>query len=119
MRFVPLIVLLVTGMAGSAAAQKLGPGNPSCYQIHNSLPFSILTHVILPTKARSVARLNAGETQRHCIAGELFPDGQVNFRVVSGLGPPMFSCMTTIDRTIVVTGHEKPGGGWDYNATCR
>jgi hypothetical protein len=119
MRLLVLIVLLVVGIAGPTAAQKLGPGDPSCYQIHNSLPFSILTHVILPSKARSVARLNAGETQKHCIAGELFPDGQVNFRVVSGLGPPMFSCMTTIDRTIVVTGNEKPGGGWDYNATCR
>jgi hypothetical protein len=106
-------------MAGPAAAQKLGPGNPSCYQIHNMLPFSILTHVILPSRARSVARINSGETQRHCLAGELFPDGQVNFRVVSGMGPPLFSCMTKIERTIVVTGKERPDGGWEYNALCR
>jgi hypothetical protein len=116
---IALIVLLLAGAANPAVAQKLGPGNPSCYQIHNALPFSILTHVILPSKARSVARINAGETQRHCLEGELFPDGQVNFRVVSGLGPPMFSCMTTIERTIVVTGKQKPNGGWEYNALCR
>jgi hypothetical protein len=116
---ISLIVLLLFGAAGPAAAQKLGPGNPSCYQIHNMLPFGILTHIILPSKARSVARLNSGETQRHCLEGELFPDGQVNFRVVSGLGPPLFSCMTTIDRTIVVTGQKKPSGGYEYDATCR
>src|SRR4051812_22786831 len=112
MRFVALFAVLVASMIGPAAAQKLGPGNPSCYQIHNTLPFTILTHVILPSKARSVARLNSGETQRHCLEGELFPDNQVNFRVVSGLGPPLFSCMTTIDRTIVITGQKKSNGSY-------
>src|SRR3954471_1652721 len=112
-------LLAIAATAPVAAQQKLGPGNPSCYQLHNTLPFTILTHVILPSKARSVARLNSGETQRHCLAGELFPDNQVNFRVVSGLGPPLFSCMTTIDRTIVVTGQKKPSGGYEYDATCR
>ena len=102
-----------------AAAQRLGPGNPSCYEVKNAMPFSILTHVILPSRARSVARINSGETQRHCIEGELFPDGQVNFRVVSGMGPPLFSCMTKIDKPIVVTGREKPAGGWEYDAACR
>ena len=118
MRLLALIALLIS-MAGPAAAQKLGPGTPSCYQVSNQMPFMILTHVILPSKARSVARFKPGETQRHCIDGELFPGGQVNFRVVSGLGPPLFSCMTTIDRTIVVTGQKKADGGYEYDVMCR
>ncbi len=116
---IAIVALLTAGTSMPAAAQKLGPGHPSCYQIHNLLPFSILTHVILPSKARSVARIGSNETQRHCLEGELFEGGQVNFRVVSGMGPPLFSCMTRIDRTIVVNGREKPGGGWEYEATCR
>jgi hypothetical protein len=120
MRGVVLIALLMAGIAGPAAAQqRLGPGNPSCYEIKNTLPFQILTHVILPSKQRSVARLQPNDIQRHCIDGELFPDDQVNFRVVSGLGPPLFSCMTKIDRTIVVGGRQRPDGGWDYDAGCR
>jgi hypothetical protein len=119
MRRIALIAILAAGIAGPAAAQQLGPGNPSCYQIKNTLPFQILTHVILPSRARSVARLQANDVQQHCLGGELFPDGQVNFRIVSGLGPPLFSCMTKIDRPIVVSGRQRKDGGWDYIADCR
>ena len=106
-------------LAQPAAAQNLGPGNPSCYQIRNTVPFTILTHVILPSRERSVARIESGKSERHCIAGELFPGDEVNFRIVSGLGPPLFSCMNKIDKPIVVSATRKPDGGWAYEATCQ
>ncbi len=114
--------LIVFGIALSTAAgaqQKLGPGNPSCYAIKNTIPFTILTHVMLPSRAFSVARIGPNEIQVHCIAGELFPEGRVNFRVVSGMGPPLFSCQTKIDKPIVVSGTQDKNGGWTYSATCK
>jgi hypothetical protein len=113
------LILLAGILAEPAAAQKLGPGNPSCYEIRNTVPFTILTHVILPSRERSVARVESNRAERHCIAGELFPDGQVNFRIVSGLGPPLFSCMTKIDQPIVVSATRKADGGWLYEANCQ
>jgi hypothetical protein len=106
--------------AAAQQSQPLGPGVPqSCYQVQNAATFQILTHVILPSRHRSVARIDAGKSVRYCIAGALFEEGRVNFRVVSGLGPPLFSCMTKIDRVITVTAQKKPEGGWDYDANCR
>jgi hypothetical protein len=104
---------------GPALAQRLGPGNPSCYEVQNTAPFQMLIHVTLPSRARSVARVDGQQRSGGCIAGELFPDGEVNFRIVSGLGLPLFSCQTKIDRPIVVSAVQKSDGSWDYAATCR
>jgi hypothetical protein len=82
------------------------------------VPFTILTHVILPDRTRSVARIDSNQAQRHCIAGQLFPDGRVNFRIVSGLGPPLFSCQTRIDKPIFVSGRQDAGGSFKYDVTC-
>jgi hypothetical protein len=73
----------------------------------------------MQSRERSVARIDSGVSVRYCLAGELFPDGQVNFRVVSALGMPLFSCQTKIDRPIVVTATQKNDGGWECDATCR
>ena len=123
MRWLPLALVLIAlalplGNSPGAAQQRLGPGNPSCYEIRNLAPYTILTHVILPSRVRSVARIKSNETQRHCLQGELFPEGRVNFRVVSGLGPPLFSCMTQIDKTLVISARQDASGGWEYDANC-
>ncbi len=104
---------------GPALGQRLGPGNPSCYEVQNTVPFQVLVHVTLPSRARSVARVDSLQRGGGCIAGELFPDGEVNFRIVSGLGLPLFSCQTKIDRPIVVSAVQKSDGSWEYEATCR
>lgn len=113
--------LLAAAPPAAAQLQPIGPGVPeSCYQVQNAATFQILTHVILPSRQRSVARIDPGKSVRYCIAGALFEEGRVNFRVVSGLGPPLLSCMTKIDRVITVTAQKKPGGdGWDFEANCR
>ena len=110
--------------AGAAAAQRPqaigpgGPGKPSCYEIHSAVPFTILTHVMLPSRVTSVARIESNTAQRHCIEGALFPDGRVNFRIVSGLGPPLFSCQTRIDKPIFVSANKDAEGGYTYQVTC-
>ncbi len=101
--------------------QPLGPGaagQPSCYEIHSAVPFTILTHVMLPSRVTSVARIDPNTAQRHCIEGALFPDGRVNFRIVSGLGPPLFSCQTRIDKPIFVSAAKDADGGYTYQVTC-
>ena len=119
------IVAAAVGAALSGAAaqgqQQLGPGGPgkpSCYEIHSAVPFTILTHVMLPSRVTSVARIPPNSAQRHCIDGTPFPDGRVNFRIVSGLGPPLFSCQTRIDKPIFVSATKEPDGGYTYNVTC-
>jgi len=119
----PTAAMIVAAMipGGPAAAQQLGPGGPgkpSCYEIRSSVPFTILTHIILPSRARSVARIEPNQPQRHCLEGELFPGNQVDFRIVSGLGPPLFSCQTRIDKPIFVSGQKDADGNWKYQVTC-
>jgi hypothetical protein len=112
---------VLTCAAGSVDAQQLGPGGPgkpSCYEIRSALPFTVLTHVILPSRARSVARVEPNRPERHCLQGDLFPDGRVNFRIVSGLGPPLFSCQTKIEKPIFISGKQDTDGGWSYDVTC-
>jgi hypothetical protein len=115
------VLIAITAFSLPAAAQQLGGGTngrPSCYEIRSAVPFTILTHVILPDRTRSVARINPNQAERHCISGKLFEDDRVNFRIVSGLGPPLFSCQTRIDKPIFVSGKQEPGGGWVYDVTC-
>ncbi len=118
------ISVAMATLAGAAAAQQPqtigpgGPGKPSCYEIHSAVPFTILTHVMLPSRVTSVARIEPNTAQRHCIEGALFPDGRVNFRVVSGLGPPLFSCQTRIDKPIFVSANKEADGGYTYQVTC-
>lgn len=116
-----LTIVLLASLCGfpAAAQQRLGPGNPSCYEVRNATAYSVLTHVTTQSRERSVARIESGRSARSCVNGELFPGGQVNFRVVSALGLPLFSCQTKIDRPIVVTATQKSDGGWEYEATCR
>jgi hypothetical protein len=114
-------LVVAAAIAHPAAAQQLGAGTngrPSCYEIRSAVPFQILTHVVLPDRTRSVARIEPNQAQRHCIAGQLFPDDRVNFRIVSGLGPPLFSCQTRIDKPIFISGRQEPSGGWTYDVTC-
>ena len=127
MRAIPAIALFgITAWAlaawtPTAAAQQLGPGTngrPNCYEIRSAVPFTILTHVILPDRSRSVARIDSNQAQRHYIAGQLFPDERVNFRIVSGLGPPLFSCQTRIDKPIFVSANKDAQGGYSYDVTC-
>lgn len=111
----------LTGAAAQGQPQRLGPGGPgrpSCYEVHSAVPFTILTHVMLPSRVTSVARMDPNTAQRHCIEGALFPDGRVNFRIVSGLGPPLFSCQTRIDKPIFVSAAKEPSGGYKYDVTC-
>ncbi len=120
-RSLAFAALAATALAAPAVAQQIGPGTngrPSCYEIRSAVPFTILTHVILPDRTRSVARIDANTAQRHCIAGALFPDQRVNFRIVSGLGPPLFSCQTRIDKPIFISGVKEPDGGYKYDVTC-
>jgi hypothetical protein len=115
------LAVAAMSLGDRAAAQQLGAGTngrPSCYEIRSAVPFTLLTHVILPDRTRSVARINPNQAERHCIAGKLFPDDRVNFRIVSGLGPPLFSCQTRIDKPIFVSGKQEPNGGWTYDVTC-
>ncbi|HTP84991.1 MAG TPA: hypothetical protein VMQ11_18705 [Alphaproteobacteria bacterium] len=117
------LAILATMLVGAAAAQQppIGPGapgKPSCYEIHSAVPFTILTHVMLPSRVTSVARIEPNTAQRHCIEGALFPDSRVNFRIVSGLGPPLFSCQTRIDKPIFVSANKDPQGGYTYQVTC-
>lgn len=114
-----LIVLLALIAAEPAAAQRLGPGNPSCYEIQNTAAVTVLTHVIMESGERSVARVAAGSRERHCLAGQPQADRRVTFRVMSTFGLVLFSCQTLIDRPIVVLGAKKADGTWEYDAKCR
>lgn len=114
-----LIVLLATLIAAPAAAQRLGPGNPSCYEVQNTAAVTVLTHVIMESGERSVARVAAGARERHCLPGKPHGDGRVTFRIMSTFGVPLFSCQTFFDRPIVVSGAKRPDGVWDYDARCR
>lgn len=123
-----LIAIAAAAMvvAGAAAAQNepqlvpgIGsPGQQVCYEIHSSVPFTILTHVMLPSLVTSVARIGPNETQRHCIAGSLPPGQKVTFRIVSGLGPPLFSCLTRVDKPIFISANKGPNDSWSYEVTC-
>lgn len=119
-----IAALAALGAATAAAqtqTQALGPGgsgHPSCYEIHSAVPFTILTHVMLPSRVTSVARIAPNTAERHCIDGAVFPDGRVNFRIVSGLGPPLFSCQTRIDKPIFVSASKDADGGYKYDVTC-
>ena len=65
-----IAVLAAAMIAAPAGAQQLGaggPGKPSCYEIRSAVPFTILTHVILPSRVRSVARVEPNQAQRHCL----------------------------------------------------
>lgn len=118
------IAAALTLLAGAAAAQNLPPelapaaGQQVCYEIHSSVPFTILTHVMLPSLVTSVARIGPNETQRHCIAGALGPDRKVTFRIVSGLGPPLFSCQTRVDKPIFISANKGQDDSWSYQVTC-
>jgi len=115
------LALVASALTLPAFAQQIGPGRngkPSCYEIRSAVPFTILTHVILPDRTRSVARIDPNSAQRHCFNGALFPDERVNFRIVSGLGPPLFSCQTRIDKPIFISGIKEPDGGYKYDVTC-
>ena len=113
---------LLTG--GAARGQQPLPpemgtaGQQVCYEIHSSVPFTILTHVMLPSLVTSVARIGPNETQRHCLEGSLPPDQKVTFRIVSGLGPPLFSCQTRVDKPIFVSANKGPDDSWTYQVTC-
>jgi hypothetical protein len=111
-----IIVLLLA--AGPVSAQRLGPGNPSCYEVQNTAPVTVLTHVIMQSGERSVARVPANGRERHCVGGAL-SEGRVTFRIMSTFGMPLFSCQTLIDRPIVVSGHKKSDGTYEYDAKCR
>jgi len=113
--------LMIAAVAAPAFAQQIGPGRngkPSCYEIRSAVPFTILTHVILPDRTRSVARIDPNTVQRHCLSGALPADERVNFRIVSGLGPPLFSCQTRIDKPIFISGVKEADGGYRYDVTC-
>lgn len=113
-----LVAVLVL-LAAPAAAQRLGPGNPSCYEVQNTAPVTVLTHIIMDSGERSVARVPSSASQRHCIAGAPLADGRVTFRIMSTFGMPLFSCQTLIDRPIVVSGQKKADGSYEYDAKCR
>jgi hypothetical protein len=119
MRRLSLLILLATFAATPAAAQRLGTGNPSCYEIQNTAAVTVLTHVIMDSGERSVARVAAGSRERHCLTGAPHGDGRVTFRVMSTFGLPLFSCQTFIDRPIVVSAAKRADGSWDYDAKCR
>ena len=113
----------VGALAAPAAAQQpsIAPGAggpPICYEIHSSVPFTILTHVMLPSRVTSVARIEPNTMQRHCLQGAPFSDGRVNFRIVSGLGPPLFSCQTHVDKPIFISANKDADGSYKYEVTC-
>lgn len=114
-----LIVFLMLAAASPAAAQRLGTGNPSCYEIQNTASVTVLTHVLMESGERSVARVPANSRERHCVGGTPAADGRVTFRVMSTFGLPLFSCQTFIDRPIVVMAGKRADGSWDYDAKCR
>jgi hypothetical protein len=114
-----LIAVLALVPASPAGAQRLGPGNPSCYEIQNTGAVTVLTHVIMDSGERSVARVPANSRQRHCVGGVPHSDGRVTFRVMSTFGMPLFSCQTFIDRPIVVLAARRADGSWEYDAKCR
>jgi hypothetical protein len=114
-----LIALVALIAAPPAAAQRLGTGNPSCYEIHNTAPVTVLTHVIMDSGERSVARVPANGRDRHCLGGQPHADGRITFRIMSTFGMPLFSCQTFIDRPIIVLGGKKADGTWEYDAKCR
>jgi hypothetical protein len=114
-----LIALVAVIAAAPAAAQRLGTGNPSCYEIQNTAPVTVLTHVIMDSGERSVARVPANSRERRCLAGQPHADGRVTFRVMSTFGMPLFSCQTFIDRPIVVLGGKRADNTWEYDARCR
>ncbi len=114
-----LIAVLALVAASPAAAQRLGTGNPSCYEIQNTGSVTVLTHVIMESGERSVARVPANSRERHCVGGVPHADGRVTFRVMSTFGMPLFSCQTFIDRPIVVLAGKRADGSWDYDAKCR
>ena len=116
------LVMAAEAPAGTAAAQQtIAPdagGKPICYEIHSAVPFTILTHVMLPSRVTSVARIDPNTMQRHCMQGAPFPDGRVNFRIVSGLGPPLFSCQTRVDKPIFISANKEADGSYKYEVTC-
>ncbi len=114
-----LIAFLAAGFAAPATAQRLGTGNPSCYEVQNTAPVTVLTHVIMDSGERSVARVPANGRDRHCLGGTPHADGRVTFRIMSTFGMPLFSCQTFIDRPIVVLGGKRADGTWEYDAKCR
>ena len=121
-RVLGLAVMAVAMVAGRASAQQtIAPdagAPPICYEIHSAVPFTILTHVMLPSRVTSVARIDPNTMQRHCLQGAPFPDGRVNFRIVSGLGPPLFSCQTRVDKPIFVSANKEADGSYKYEVTC-
>ncbi len=114
-----LIALLALLAAPPAAAQRLGTGNPSCYEVQNTASVTVLTHVIMHSGERSVARVPANSRERHCLGGAPHADGRITFRIMSTFGMPLFSCQTFIDRPIVVLGGKRADGSWEYDAKCR
>jgi hypothetical protein len=116
------VALLAGGAAHGQQPQlppEMGsPGQQVCYEIHSSVPFTVLTHVMLPSLVTSVARIGPNETQRHCIEGSLPPGQKVTFRIVSGLGPPLFSCQTRVDKPIFISANKGPDDSWTYQVTC-
>jgi len=119
MRRLSLSILLMSIVAAPASAQRLGTGNPSCYEIQNTGAVTVLTHVIMDSGERSVARVAASSRNRHCLQGQPHSDGRVTFRIMSTFGMPLFSCQTFIDRPIVVSASQRPDGSWAYDAKCR
>jgi hypothetical protein len=113
------LILVALSLAAPAAAQRLGPGNPSCYEVQNTAPVTVLTHVIMDSGERSVLRVPSNARQRQCVGGAPLSDGRVTFRIMSTFGMPLFSCQTLIDRPIVVSGYKKPDGSYEYDAKCR
>lgn len=114
-----LIAIAAALAVTPAAAQRLGTGNPSCYEIQNTAPVTVLIHVIMDSGERSVARVPANSRERRCLAGQPHADGRVTVRVMSTFGIPLFSCQTYIDRPIVVLGAKRADDTWEYDAKCR
>jgi len=119
LRLLLIVFLALIAVPPSAAQQRLGTGNPSCYEIQNTGSVTVLTHVIMDSGERSVARVPAYARERHCLGGMPHADGRVTFRVMSTFGVPLFSCQTFIDRPIVVVTGKRADGSWEYDAKCR
>jgi hypothetical protein len=114
-----LIAIAAALFVAPAAAQRLGTGSPSCYEVQNTAAVTVLTHVIMDSGERSVARVAASSRERHCLSGTPHSDGRITFRIMSTFGMPLFSCQTYIDRPIVVSGSKRADGSWEYDARCR
>jgi hypothetical protein len=107
------------GAAGPVTA------NPSCFDVVNQAPYTVFGTVGTndytgmdgrTARHRENFRLQPKQQVNFCTTGPFFPGQKLEFVIRTLI--PVFSCMTGIDKAIVIHGEKKPEGGTKTWADC-